>query len=116
MSRKVDYEDAADWPKDEVQANYQYLLDRGRELEATWALDLRGEKWDDVFGGVPAPVNEPQPVAPSVDPGKVPEGTIDEVLTWVGNDADRALDALAVEDDGKQRTTLMEALEAIIES
>lgn len=44
----------------------------------------------------------------------VPKGNIDSVLEWVGDDPTRAEAALAVEEDGKDRTTLKAALEEII--
>lgn len=44
--------------------------------------------------------------------GGPPEGTIDEVLAWVGDDPDRAAQALQAEREGKQRATLISELEA----
>jgi hypothetical protein len=43
----------------------------------------------------------------------VPVGTVQDVLEWVGDDPDRAGAALAVEQTGVQRSTLMSKLEAI---
>lgn len=54
--------------------------------------------------------------APAQDPNKVPEGTTDEILDWVGNDPARARKALNEEKkDDKPRVTLVEPLEKIIE-
>jgi hypothetical protein len=39
---------------------------------------------------------------------------VDEVSAWVGQDADRAAAALAVEESGKKRVTLLRRLSAIV--
>jgi hypothetical protein len=44
---------------------------------------------------------------------EAPEGTIAEVLAWVGNDPERAQAALDAEYDGANRSTLITQLEAI---
>lgn len=46
---------------------------------------------------------------------EVPEGTIKEVLDWVGEDADKAVEALTAEEAGERRKTLIKSLEEIIE-
>lgn len=43
-----------------------------------------------------------------------PDGTIDDVLVWVGDDPKRAADALDAEQQGRGRKTLIEALERIL--
>lgn len=43
----------------------------------------------------------------------VPEGTVAEVLDWVGEDPERARQALEAERAGQQRTTLTSQLEAL---
>lgn len=43
----------------------------------------------------------------------VPTGTIDSILTWVGNDADKADRALEKEREGQNRSSLITQLEAI---
>jgi hypothetical protein len=43
----------------------------------------------------------------------VPDGTVQDVLDWVGNDPDRAEDALTAEEAGQNRSTLIAKLEAI---
>lgn len=45
--------------------------------------------------------------------GDVPEGTVADVLAWVGDDPDRARQALAAEQDGQQRSTLITRLEEL---
>jgi hypothetical protein len=45
----------------------------------------------------------------------VPDGTINEVLDWVGIDLDRAQRALDKENEGKPRKTLVAALESLLE-
>lgn len=45
-----------------------------------------------------------------LDNDDVPDGTIDEVLAWVGEDQRRALQALTVEQAGKARRSLMDQL------
>lgn len=44
----------------------------------------------------------------------VPVGSIKEVLAWVGDDQERALEALEAEEAGSQRKTLVGALEEIL--
>lgn len=46
---------------------------------------------------------------------EVPDGTIKEVLDWVGEDVDRAVEALTAEEAGERRKTLIKSLEEIIE-
>lgn len=43
-------------------------------------------------------------------PITVPDGTISEILEWVGDDENRRRVALQAEQIGKQRTTLLDAL------
>jgi hypothetical protein len=43
----------------------------------------------------------------------VPDGTIDEVLAWVGNDPQRARLALQAEQHGRQRVTLIDRLDGL---
>jgi hypothetical protein len=59
------------------------------------------------------PVNWPASETASDD--DVPEGSIDTVLAWVGDDPGRAQQALDAEQAGQQRTTLITKLEAIVE-
>ena len=46
-------------------------------------------------------------------PDDVPDGTISEVLAWVGDDIVRAEAALQVELEGRRRKTLVDALDQI---
>lgn len=55
------------------------------------------------------------PNTPEEATSEVPTGTIKEVLDWVGDDADRAVEALTEEESGERRKTLTKALEDIIE-
>lgn len=52
--------------------------------------------------------------APQTEEAAVPEGSIKEVLAWVGEDATKAQAALDAEKAGEKRTTLISKLEAII--
>lgn len=52
--------------------------------------------------------------APQTEVATVPEGSIKEVLAWVGEDATKAQAALDAEKSGDKRTTLISKLEAII--
>lgn len=45
---------------------------------------------------------------------EVPSGTIPQVLEWVGDDLDRAADALAAEQSGEGRVSLVERLESML--
>lgn len=53
--------------------------------------------------------------APKDSTGDVPEGSIKDVLKWVGDDVDRAKKALAAEKKGDKRSTLITKLEGVIE-
>lgn len=44
------------------------------------------------------------------EPERVPEGSVQDVLAWVGDDDDRRTAALVAERSGKKRTTLISAL------
>lgn len=46
---------------------------------------------------------------------EVPEGSISAIMKWVGTDVERAKAALAAEQDGQQRSTLIAKLEAVID-
>ncbi len=46
---------------------------------------------------------------------EVPGGTIADILDWVGDDPDRAANALTVEEETTARSTLMAKLRAIAE-
>lgn len=66
---------------------------------------------------------QPEPTSGVPDPesGKpqettvVPEGTINEIIEWVGDDTDRASIALERELEDKGRKTLIDSLEEILE-
>ncbi len=54
---------------------------------------------------------EPAP-APVVNDSGVPEGTVDEILDWVGDDSEKAQKALDAENEkSNPRKTLVSALE-----
>jgi hypothetical protein len=60
------------------------------------------------------PGNDGPPVVEDPDGGEVPTGSIDEVLTWVGDDTDKADRALRAEQaKDKPRSTLVERLTAL---
>jgi len=50
---------------------------------------------------------------PETDDDEVPNGTVQDVLDWVGDDSDRAQEALEAERAGQNRSTLITQLEAI---
>lgn len=60
------------------------------------------------------PVAEKAVEAPVTEEQSVPEGSIKEVLAWVGDDATKAQAALDAENAGDKRTTLITKLDAII--
>lgn len=60
------------------------------------------------------PVAEKPVEAPVTEEQAVPEGSIKEVLAWVGDDATKAETALSAEQVGEKRTTLISKLSAII--
>jgi hypothetical protein len=61
------------------------------------------------------PVVEKPVEAPVTEEQTVPEGSIKEVLAWVGEDATKAQTALTAEKSGEKRTTLITKLSAIID-
>lgn len=56
----------------------------------------------------------PEPVEEVVDPQSVPEGPAAEVLAWVGEDKDRAQQALDAEEEGQQRVGLTKKLKELV--
>lgn len=64
----------------------------------------------------PEPTTQPV-VAPDANPEDVPAGSIPEILTWVGEDVERAQKALGVElADAKPRKGLVSQLKGLVES
>lgn len=62
----------------------------------------------------PDPDREPEREQSAPDAGSVPEGTVDEVLAWVGDDVGRALAALEHEKTRPQpRKSLIKRLEEL---
>lgn len=62
----------------------------------------------------PKPTTQPV-VAPDADPNAVPAGTVPEVLTWVGDDKEKAQKALDAENENdKPRKGLVSELDAIL--
>lgn len=56
-----------------------------------------------------------QAKADDVDESKVPEGSVDELVEWVGDDKDRAEKALEAENAKEHpRVTAIEAFEAVL--
>lgn len=58
---------------------------------------------------------QPENVATPEPTSDVPSGTVREVLEWVGDDQDRAEQALAAEKEGAKRSTLISELEDILD-
>jgi hypothetical protein len=64
----------------------------------------------------PEPETEEAEAEAPAEPGEqVPDGTISEVLAWVGEDQDRARAAIAAEQEGRVRSTLINKLEQVLE-
>lgn len=76
-----------------------------RHLDRGWIKEVEG-----------APVAEPKPPkAPEPNPSTVPDGTAEEVRTWVGDDVDRAKRALAAEQKAASpRKTLVDQLTKVV--
>lgn len=72
-------------------------------------------KTEDVSVEAPELEKEEEVVETKVDPEKVPEGSASEVLDWVGDDKDRAKEALEAEEDGQQRIGLTKKLKELAE-
>lgn len=127
MSRKIDILEAANWTEDEAEVNLAYIRDNLGDMNLlVRALDARGISWEE-FNGSPEPTLFPQPdggdrgrqqsvgAQVAVEPAEVPTGTVDEVLDWVNDNPSRAADALEAEREGKNRSSLIDALESVIE-
>lgn len=130
MSRKIDISTAADWTDEEAAANLKYLDQRGDLYSLRQVLEARDMTWEE-YTSVPDPEIFPQPdedasdrtaqgsvppVAVASDAASdVPDGTVDDVLDWVDDDPGRAAVALVAERAGKNRSSLIEALESISE-
>lgn len=95
MSKEINVEEAKKWSNEEAEANLSYLRQREMNKEVARIEELRGVE-----------------SAPSDDGIDVSDMNVDEVLDWVGDDLDRARQALDAENMDKGRTTLVEALEA----
>lgn len=107
--KDINIEEAASWSDEEAAENLAWLRDRPwRYDEVNRILELRGGEPD-------PPAGEGDPEQPS---GFDFNSTKKEVLEWVGDDAERAEQALEAEqskgDDA--RVTLVEALEELATS
>lgn len=72
------------------------------------------DRADKVVGG--QPTTKPI-IAAGADPDAVPEGTVPEILSWVGEDAERAQKALDAEvESSKPRKGLVASLTEIIDA
>ena len=132
MSKEINVLEAKDWSDDEAAENMKYLESRGNTYAMEEVLKARGSSWEE-YSQAPAPEVFPQPdedasdrgmqgssypvPAESGDGGDVPDGTVKEVLDWVGDDKSRAEAALEAEDEkgDDARVSLVEKLEAIVE-
>lgn len=64
----------------------------------------------------PVPTTTPI-IAPDADPNEVPVGTVPEILTWVGEDKEKAQKALDKElENSKPRKGLVSSLEEVVGS
>jgi hypothetical protein len=96
VTKEIDVKAAKDWDDEEAALNIKYLRDRGRDAEADEAVAARGGE-------------------PSASGEGVPSGTVDEVLAWVGDDTERAKQALDAEEESeKPRVSLMDSLESML--
>jgi hypothetical protein len=69
----------------------------------------------DSFDQAPAETPAEKPVeAPVVEEATVPEGSIKDVLGWVGDDSTKAQQALNAEEAGEGRKTLISQLKNLI--
>lgn len=87
-------------------------------------LDASGARTPSPVAPEPAPepveakTNEPEEVEQATAPAEaleVPEGSAAKILGWVGEDRERASAALAAEEAGQARKTLVAKLQAILE-
>lgn len=91
--------------------NLDALLSNNYIRSATPPFTVNGKQARHVPAGLRVQIADADPV----DSGDVPDGTIQDVLDWVGDDVELATLALAVENAKETpRSTLVTALEAII--
>jgi hypothetical protein len=89
--------------------NYNYGIHRLAAGEV-----IPAGEFADHLAGTGAPVEPETPAEEPADPDAVPDGTVDEVLAWVGDDPERVRQAMAVEvGRDKPRSTLIDALTRI---
>lgn len=136
MAKDVKYSEAADWSDKEAEENIAYLESRGRLWEVEQVKAARGdaaEEFDPTAGdlsGYDQPDDDPQDLPASypaeapvhqqsakskgAKKADVPDGSVQDVLDWVGDDKAKAKKALAVEDDRDEpRSTLVDRLVAL---
>lgn len=91
---------------------YRWKLPSGTAAAARPAPTVEDETDDD------SPEDDGQTftVDPTVDGDEVPDGNIAEVLEWVAGDVTRAQSALAVEQTGKARGSLINQLQHIVDA
>lgn len=80
------------------------------ELEYLDPAEWEGERFGPATG---EPRTEQVDTGPLTEGDTPPEGTVDEILAWVGTDPERARQALEAEHAGKARTSLMSKLAAV---
>lgn len=97
MARKIDVSEAASWSDEEYAANEKYFDDRAN-YDALNSIRRVREA---------GPKRKPKT--------NVTDGTISEVLEWVGDDAEKAQAALDAENlKESPRKTLVDELETVI--
>lgn len=70
--------------------------------------------FDSAYDGGTSTTEEKAPEAP--EKSQVPAGTVKEILTWVGEDTERAQEALDAEIEGADRATLVKALKDLLDA
>jgi hypothetical protein len=81
-------------------------LRTGRLVESTDVARYDNARWRQVSGETP----QAAPAAAKDAEIEVPDGTVADLLEWVGDDPDRANAALEAEEAGKRRKGVLDAL------
>lgn len=97
----------------------QYIADTGEEYHGPEPLTPMAVS-DQPVAAADGPPVEPEgedepPEASEQSAGGPPAGSIPVVMEWVGDDPERAMEALVAEEDGPGRKTLISQLQEIIE-
>jgi hypothetical protein len=95
------------------QKNFR-AVDFKSDNSGGFAVRSKRDRVSEIEEVKPTPTNTPV-ISPDADENDVPQGTVPEVLSWVGDDKDRAQKALDAENENdKPRKSLVSELEEVL--